>query len=845
MKAPLSWIKDYIDLDDFSIEEIARVLTMIGLEVEEIQLIGLDKPDLTKYEFKYDGLSWPEDKFIVAQVDAVMPHPDADRLVLCKLFDGFEHHVVLTGAPNLFPFKGAGSLEQPLKVAYAKEGAILYDGHQNGNVKTKLKRMKIRGVESFSMICSEKELGISDEHEGVILLDHDAPVGMSLMHYMGDAVFDIKILPNMVRDASLLGMARELSAALRKPLKEPICNLNPTGPSIVGRASLEIHDPELNPRFILGLAENIKDCVSPYWVQRRLRLAGMRPINAVVDATNYTMLETGEPLHAFDFDVLKERANGESPKIITRTAIQGEQLRTLDGNTYDLDSYMVLVSDSMGPLSLAGVMGGIESEVTSGTKNVLLEGASWNFINIRKTVSKLKISSEAAYRFSRGIHPALAEQSVKLCLSRLQSWSNAEIASELIDSYPSPPIDPIIELTALDVNKILGTEVPPDETVDILNRLGFNCESTGEVLEVKTPPSRLDISAGVVGRANLIEEISRIYGFDRIPSKRLAAQLPPQVNNKYLENEEIMRDLLVNLGLQEVIAYRQTSPEREARILPDKDQVENLDYVEILNPITPDRCVMRRSILATMLEIIERNVRLTQNLGMFEIGPVFIPKYGEVLPVEALRLSIGLTGLRDFDNWQHQKLDMMDFFDLKGIIEALLEGMHIPEVIFKQATYASFHPGKCAEVYSNDQCIGVFGELHPLVKSNYDFSSAPVLAADLDANLLLEIASYDFVVKPISIFPAMVEDIAVIVDKSIPSNEILKVIQRAGGKLLSGVKLFDVYHDEKIGINKKSMAYKLYYQAYDRTLTDKDALTIRNKIVRALMQEFNAVLRSQ
>ena len=414
MKVPLTWLKDYVDIDDLGLEELAKVMTMLGLEVEEIRLVGLPMPPGETHEFKYTGLSWPVDKFIVAQVDEVMPHPNADRLVLCRLNDGVEEIIVLTGAPNLYEYKGKGPLEKPLKVAYAREGATLYDGHQPGYQLTTLKRMKIRGVDSFSMICSEKELGISDAHEGVIILDENAPTGMPLVDYMGDAVLDVDITPNMVRNASVVGMAREIAAAQGKELHCPDDTLVMKGSPIEKIAQIQIKDPELNPRFVLGYLEGIEIQASPYWVQRRLNLAGMRPINCIVDATNYVMLELGEPLHAFDYDILVERAGGKMPTIITRTAQPGESLTTLDGVTHKLDPEIELVTDTAGPLSLAGVMGGEESEVQESTTKVLLEGASWNFINMRKTVGKLKINSEAVYRFSRGLHPAMAERGVRL-----------------------------------------------------------------------------------------------------------------------------------------------------------------------------------------------------------------------------------------------------------------------------------------------------------------------------------------------------------------------------------------------------------------------------------------------
>src|SRR5215216_7798894 len=350
MKLPISWLKDYIDLNGLSVEEIARKLTLAGLEVDEIKYAGLPMPTYQngeRHEFKTSGIGWDRDKIVVAEIREVKPHPNADRLTLLDLFDGQQAQVVLTGAPNIFHLKGTGKLPRPIKVAYAKEGSTIYDGHADGLVLTTLKRAKIRGVESYSMVASEKELGISEEHEGIIILDEDAPVGMPLADYMGDAVFDISILPNMARNANMIGVARELAALTGRELRKPDIQYETEGQPVKDLVSIEITDPELNPRFVIGLIRDVEIKPSPYQIQRRLRLAGVRPINNIVDATNYAMLDLGEPLHAFDYDVLKERAEeahaerstedkskGEVEakiKIITRAAKDGEKLTTLDG----------------------------------------------------------------------------------------------------------------------------------------------------------------------------------------------------------------------------------------------------------------------------------------------------------------------------------------------------------------------------------------------------------------------------------------------------------------------------------------------------------------------------------
>jgi len=844
MKIPLTWIKDYVDIDDLGIEELAKVMTMVGLEVEEIRLVGMPMPPGEKHEFKYTGLSWSSDKFVVAQIEEVMPHPNADRLVLCRLNDGEEEITVLTGAPGLLKFRDKGPFEKPLKVAYAREGAVLYDGHTPGWNLMTLKRTTIRGVESFSMVCSEKELGISDAHEGIIILDDNAPLGTPLVAYMGDAVFDVDTLPNMVRDASVIGMAREIAAATGKSLNYPDDTLKMTGSDIDEFASIEIKNPKLNPRFVLGMIQGITIQPSPYWVQRRLNLAGMRPINCIVDATNYVMLETGEPLHAFDYDILVERVGGASPKIITRTAEKGEKITTLDGIERQLDAEMELVTDTAGPLSIAGVMGGEESEVHDETQNVLLEGASWNFINIRKTVSKLKMNSEAAYRFSRGVHPALAEMGVRLCLKRMAAWGGGQIAQGLVDDYPNPPEDPVVELSAGWVNENLGTDISAQEMAGVLTSLEFDCDVKGDVITARTPPHRLDIHSGIIGRADLLEEISRIYGYDKIPSHRLKQPLPLQRENINLTMEEHLKDLLVNLGLQELVAYRMTAPEREARRFPPEVETPDVDYVEIQNPISVERRVMRRSILASLLEIIEYNSSLSRRLALFEIGPVFHPKAGQQLPEEKLMLSIGLTGLREMPSWQGDEPVSMDFYDLKGVVEGMMAGMHIDDVTYRAGEHPSLHPGKTAEILIGDSVVGVMGELHPLVKANYEMEEPPVLVAEIELASLLEASRILFDVEPIPTYPPVLEDLAVVVDEAVTAAEVEEVLRKGGGEYLAKLQLFDIFRGKQVGEGKKSLAFNLTYIAPDRTLTDKEVSKLRRKIIYLLDNELGAELRS-
>jgi phenylalanyl-tRNA synthetase beta chain len=855
MKIPLSWLKDFVDID-LSIEDLARRLTLAGLEVEEIRYVGLPMPAGTtegrsgghlRQETKASGLEWDPDKIVVGAILEVMPHPNADRLVLCRLDDGLQEHTVLTGAPNLFPYKGKGPLEKPLKVAYAREGARIYDGHQPGQVPVTLKRAKIRGVESYSMACSEKELGISDEHEGVILLDEDAPTGTPLVDYMGDAVLDIAITPNIARNASILGVAREVAALTGRTLRHPDLEVRMEGSPIAGRARIDIQEPALNPRFVLGLIENVEIRPSPYEVQRRLRLAGMRPINNIVDATNYAMLELGEPLHAFDYDVLVQRAGGAAPTIITRTAKPGERLTTLDDVERLLDDFTVLVCDTAGPLSIAGVMGGAESEVGPQTRNVLLEGAAWNFINIRRTLSAQRMSSEAAYRFSRGVHPAMAERGVRRGLQLMHAWTGGVVSQGLVDSYPLPPEDPTVDITTDDVARWLGIHLPVDLIAEILRGLEFAVEVEGETVRATTPDHRLDIGEGVIGVADLMEEIARIYGYDRIPETRMADELPPQRGNPALEREERLRDLLVSLGLQEVITYRVVLPEQEARRLPvpgPEGSPDGRPYLRLVNPIASDRVALRHSLLASVLEVAERNARLRERLALFEIGPVFFQSEEGELPDEPQRLAIVLAGPRSSLGWQPADTNPMDFYDLKGILKACLEGLNLDGARYEPGEYPTFHPGKCARVYLGEQEVGVMGEIHPLVREKYELPDSPVLAAELDAEAILTRVPERYTIRPVPAYPPVLEDLAIVVPEAVPVAEVAGLIRQAGGEVLSDIRLFDVYRGEQAGPGQKSLAYSLTYQAPDRTLTDQEVAQIRQRIVNRLEQVFGARLRS-
>ncbi len=850
MKVALSWLADYVDIAP-SPEDLARILTFAGLEVEGMHYLGRPIPEGEKRpEAKITGLEWSRDHLVVGDVLEIGPHPNADRLVLVRIDDGQGVHTAVTGAPNLFAYKGEGELEAPLKVAYAREGARLFDGHKAGQHLMKLKRSKIRGVESSSMVCSEKELGISEEHEGIILFDPDAPAaGTPLVDYIGDVVFDIAIPPNMSRNACVLGVARETAALLKQELRMPSLEVKMEGVPIAEAIRIDIRQPELNPRFTASLIEGVTVGPSPYWLQLRLRLAGMRPISNIVDITNYVMLEIGQPLHAFDYDILVERASASGakvPTLITRLPDEGEGLTTLDGAERELDDFTILVCDTAGVLSLGGIMGGAESEVSDGTTRVLLEAASWDLTNIRRTVQAQQLAtSEAGYRFSRGVHPEQSLRGNRRATELMRQLAEGTVSEGILDVYADPAEPVVVELPLAEVERYLGVALPETEVLRILEALEFSVEKAqgGKALRVGMPDHRMDIETGRVGIADLIEEIARIHGYENIPETQINDANPRQRNNPELEGEDRLRDALVQLGLQEVITYRVTSPEREARSRMPGSPADERPWVELANPIAAERTHMRHSVLPSVFEIAERNARNRDILALFEIGKVFHGRGEGELPEEPTELAIVLSGPRQSESWSGADATPMDFYDLKGLLTALAEDLHIGDIAVQAAPHPSFHPGRSAELRSGELRLGAFGEIHPEVREAYDLGQRRVLAAELDVKALLAAEAARFDSVPVPRFPAVVEDLALVVDESVSAGALEALIRQTGGKRLAGLSLFDLYRGEQLGEGKKSLAYHLIFQSSEGTLTDKDAAKLRGKILKRLEREVGAVLR--
>jgi len=860
MKVPLSWLREYVDVS-LSVPDLVERLTLAGLEVSGLRFYGLPVPPGARVGQDAAGPVWARDKVITARVLKVDKHPNADKLKLVTAeYGAAEPKVVVTGAPNI----KLGDSGQ--KVILGLAGTSYWDGHASPKQIKELKPTQLRGVPSDAMVMSEFELGISEEHEGIIILPDDAPVGVPLADYMGDAVFEIDILPNMARCLSMLGVAREVAALTGQTVRTPPSNYKAAGPVIDGKVTVAIADPKLSARYSAMLIQKIKIGPAPAWTQRRLTYAGMRPINNVVDVTNYVMLEYGQPLHAFDHDVLVKRAGGGTPAIIVRPARPGETLVTLDKAERKLTPETLVIADGAGPIALAGVMGGLETEVSETTTNVLLESANFDLVSIRQTMRALDLPSEASLRFSKGIHPEIVGPAAERAAFLLQEHAGGIVCQGMADTYPAKLPPQVIDLPAKEIRRSLGVEIPLDEASRVLTALDFKVEKKADALRVTTPPNRVDIQAGV---ADLIEEIARVHGYDRLPATLLADPLPEQTGNLDLEREEQVRDRLAAAGLQEVITYSLTTPEREAPLLqagfassvagvsdPGRGSEgaaaglteASYSYVRLVNPISTERAAMRRTVLAGVLEIAAANLRHTDTVKLFEIGPVYLPKSGEKLPDEPRRLAIVLAGKRSKLFWQESSSGAgpeLDFYDLKGIVEGLANDLHLPSVNYRPANWPALHPGQSAELVVKDRAVGSFGVLHPKVAQSFDLGRRTVLAAELDLEALLAAIPARYAYQPVPRFPAALRDIAVVVDESMTGERVTGEILAAGGGLLKRAELFDLYRGPSIPEGTKSLAYALTYQADDRTLTDKEVDKAHQKIEARLKHVLKAAIRGK
>ncbi|MFQ5996948.1 MAG: phenylalanine--tRNA ligase subunit beta [Dehalococcoidales bacterium] len=801
MKVPLKWLREYVDIA-LPPAELAEKLTMAGIEAKVTQVLG------GKWE-----------NIVVGQIVAINPHPNADRLRLPTIDLGTEQQTVVCGAPNL----RIGD-----KIAFARVGAELIDGHTGQLMR--LKAAKIRGVESSGMVCSEKELGISDSHEGILVLPPEAPVSTPLADYLGDVIFDLDVTPNRPDCLCVIGIAQEVAALTGQSPHPPEVSYEEAEPPIDQQIAVEIVDPDLCSRYCASLITGVRIAESPPWLQQRLLACGMRPINNIVDVTNYVMLELGQPLHAFDYEKIKAK------KIIVRRATNSEIIVSLDGVERTLSPDMLVIADAERAVAIAGVMGGANSEVTDDTTAILLEAANFNPASIHYTSRQLALPSEASMRFERGIRAELTVPALKRATQLMMQLAGGQAAKGVADVYPGKREPEPILLSADKVKQVLGVEFKLDQIVNTLTSLGFICQPADSASEVwvTAPYWRSDIQQVV----DLIEEVARIIGYDKIPTTMLSEPLPQQNPEPILSLKRKIRDNLVGFGFQEVITYSLTSLEMLTKLTPEAHPIAPTP-LRLANPMTAEQEYLRTTLRANLLAILAANRRHEEGgIRLFELGKIYLPQPKD-LPDEPEVLCGLLSGARVEKSWQGDS-DLFDFFDAKGVVEGLLSRLGIA-VSFEHSDDGSFHPVKQAAIVVNHNRLGVIGELHPKVAEAFDIVETPYLF-EINVTQLLPFTIDHKMFQPIPRFPATVRDIALIVDTSLSHQQVLDIIKSFS--LVSQVAIFDVYSGAQVPAGKKSLAYRITYQSPTHTLTDEEVNKVQQQILNKLSQQLGATLRS-
>ena len=796
MKVPFSWLREYVTVS-LSAKEVAERLTMAGIEANVTETTGQ---------------SW--NKITVGQILALEPHPNADRLQLATVNLGQGQSKVVCGATNIH----VGD-----KVAFAQVGAELIDGHSGKPAK--LKPAKIRGVASEGMACSEKELGISENHEGVLVLPADAPLGAPLAEYLGDAVFDLEVTPNRPDCLSVLGIAREVAALTGQEMRLPSSSYEEAGPEIDQQVGVEIADPDLCRRYCASLIEGAKIGPSPAWMQQRLTACGMRPINNVVDITNYVMLEYGQPLHAFDF-----RKIGGA-KIVVRRARSGEKLTSLDGVDRELRPDMLVIADQATTVAIAGVMGGADSEVIEVTTSILLESANFDQVSIRRTSSGLKLRSEASMRFERGISPELTVPALWRATGLMLQIAGGTAARGMADAYPGKKEAKVIRLRTASVRQLLGLEVSQEQIINVLTSLGFPCVQAGsENTAVTVPYWRTDVNEP----ADLAEEAARIMGYAAIPMTMLSSELPQQQVDTHLAFREQLRDLTVAAGFQEIITYSLTSQDKLTRAAGPENAVR------VANPLSTELEYLRTSLRPGLLSTLAANQKYEDGgIRLFEMGRVFLGR-GNDLPDEREVLGGVVSGPRGALSWLGEK-GQCDFFDAKGTVESVLSRLGI-EADYEASGQEKLHPGRVAKVVVGQTVVGIIGELHPKVAESFDLLPQPVALFELDIEKLLSVAKEKRGYHPLSRFPRSVRDIAVLVDVQVPAKKMLEIVRSV--PLVSQVSLFDLYSGKQVPAGKKSVAFRIAYQSDARTLTEEELEAAESDILSRLAKDSGATRRS-
>jgi len=799
MKVSLRWLKEFVEIDQAP-PELAEMLTMAGLEVE-----GL--------EHKGQGL----DNVTVSKILDIQPHPRANRLSICQLDAGKGEVSVVCGAPNI---------SKGMVVPLALPGTTLPNG-------MRIKESKIRGELSYGMLLAENEMGLTDDHTGIMVLPHDLTPGEPLSGAMDleDWILEITLTPNRIDCASVVGIAREIGALTKKEITMPKIRMQTGDKRIEDLAQVSVLDTEGCPRYAAGLAERVAIGPSPFWMRYRLHVSGIRAINNVVDITNYVLLELGQPLHAFDYDLLADR------RIVVKRAQIGDVFTTLDEQDRDLDDQTLMICDGERPVAIAGIMGGLNSEITENTTAVLIESAYFDPIMIRRSSKGLSLATEASYRFERGIDIEGADRALKRSLMLIAQLAGGTIAKGIIDCYPKPWSPPEITLRIDKANEFLGTSVHKKEIADHLSSLSMAVTEVDQNhLKVSPPSFRGDVTREV----DLFEEIARLVGFNNIPVT-LPPIRPTEEENPELSLRDRCKALLVGLGFTEVITYSFVSPQ-SADLLGAGENSDLRSFVKLRNPLTQDQSVMRTSLIPGLLATVRLNtVRGQSDLRIFEWGNAYI-QGSEELPHERNILAALVTGMSSGQAW-YQKPREFDFFDIKGTAENILEELGIQETGYQRTTpKEGFDPREYARIFSSDREIGVLGGVSRETLAGYELENkAYILELDIDA--LLPLVAWVKKFTSLAKFPAVRRDISLIVSRSLESAMLIKIIQGMGKGLIESVDVFDVYQGKQIDPKEKALAVRISYRSNKRTLTDDEVNTIHEKVIGEIRRQTGGRLR--
>jgi len=811
MKVSYQWLSQYVDVTGYTAAELAEKLTRSGIEVDIV-------------ENRNKGVS----QVFVGFVKSREKHPDADKLSVCKVDVGQDEELqIVCGAKNV----AAGQ-----KVPVAIVGAKLPDG-------LAIKRAKLRGVESQGMICSAKELGLNDKllpkeiQEGILVLPEDAEIGASILDVLAinDEVLDLDLTPNRSDCLSMLGAAYEIGAILGREVKLPDAEQGLNGAvQASSKISVDITATEQCSHYAARYIENVKIGTSPLWMQNRLMAAGIRPINNIVDITNYVMLEYGQPLHAFDAEKL---ANGH---IDVRMAKQGEKLVTLDGVERTLEPHMLLITDGEKPVALAGVMGGENSEVTDATTSILLESAKFDGGTVRKASRQLGLRSEASLRFEKEVNPEAVLPALNRAASLIARYAGGQVANGIVEkaSQQHQPVQ--ITLTVSRINNYLGTDLTAEQVKEIFDRLNFTIDTSGETFTVHVPSRRGDITKAV----DLIEEVARLYGYDNIPTTLMSGVTTPGALTEEQAVRRLARNLLTGSGLHEAITYSFTHPE-QIREFPGA--YKEAKPITLSMPMSEERSTLRTSLIPHLIDVAVYNRnRNTDNVAVFEIGKVFVTDEASLtrLPEERLLLSALLTGKRHDTHWTG-KSGAVDFYDLKGVLENLVSYLGIQGIGYEAAQPEGFHPGRTAhitlETAEGRKIIGTMGQLHPSLQQQKDLDDTYVL--ELEFSVLADHADTKITYQPLPRYPSIGRDIAVVVNREVQVGALMSKVREIAGSLLETIQVFDIYTGDRVDADKKSVALALVYRTAERTLTDEEVSELHAKVVSALSETFGAELR--